>query len=134
MESQQAISNFKSSCKALVDTIPPGHHLTDAQELIVLSHLQVVESAIRASHIQQSIALSNPNVSGTENNPYIWEPADKQTLTALIMAKENGTHIEQYKGRWYVFEVSEDLLRWCRVLTKKEADTFYRQFLNTPRG
>jgi hypothetical protein len=53
MESRKAVSNFKSSCKALVDTIPPGHHLTDTQESIVLSNLQVIESAIRISHIQR---------------------------------------------------------------------------------
>jgi len=67
MESRKAVSNFKSSCKALVDTIPPGHHLTDAQESIVLSNLQVVESAIRFSHIQQSIAVYDPNTSGTKH-------------------------------------------------------------------
>ncbi len=66
MESRKAVSNFKSCCKALVDIIPPGHHLTDAQESIVLSNLQVVESAIRVSHIQQSIAVYNPNASGTK--------------------------------------------------------------------
>jgi len=69
MESRKAVSNFKSSCKALVDTIPPGHHLTDTQESIVLSNLQVIESAIRISHIQQSIAVCNPNASGTKHNP-----------------------------------------------------------------
>jgi len=69
MESRKAVSNFRSCCKALVDIIPPGHHLTDAQESIVLSNLQVVESAIRVSRLQQSIAVYNPNRSGTENNP-----------------------------------------------------------------
>jgi hypothetical protein len=68
MESRKAVSNFKSCCKALVDIIPPGHHLTDAQESIVLSNLQVVESAIRVSHLQQTIAVYNPNASGTENH------------------------------------------------------------------
>ena len=53
MEPQQAVRNFKSCCEALVDTIPPGHHLTDTQESIVLSNLQVIESAIRISHIQR---------------------------------------------------------------------------------
>ena len=69
MESRKAVSNFKSSCKALVDTIPPGHHLTDAQESIVLSNLQVVESAIRVSHLQQIIAASHANVSGAKHHP-----------------------------------------------------------------
>ena len=69
MEPQQAVRNFKSCCEALVDTIPPGHHLTDAQELTILSNLQVVESAIRVSHIQQSIAVYDPNTSGTKHNP-----------------------------------------------------------------
>ena len=69
MESRKAVNNFKSCCKALVDTIPPGHHLTDAQESIVLSNLQVVESAIRVSHIRQSTAVYNPNTSSTEHNP-----------------------------------------------------------------
>src|SRR6266568_6830544 len=67
MESRKAVSQFKSSCKALVDTIPPAHHLSDAQESIVLSNLQVVESAIRFSHIQQSIAVYDPNTSGTKH-------------------------------------------------------------------
>jgi hypothetical protein len=69
MESRKAVSNFKSCCKALIGTIPPGHHLTEAQEMIVLSNLQVVESAIRVSHIQQSMAVYDPSASGTENNP-----------------------------------------------------------------
>lgn len=69
MESRKAVSNFKSCCKALVETISPGHPLTDAQESIVLSNLQVVESAIRVGHIEQSIAVHNPNASGTEHNP-----------------------------------------------------------------
>jgi hypothetical protein len=66
MESRKAVSNFKSCCKALIDTIPPGHHLTEAQESTVLCNLQVLETAIRVSHIQQSLALYNPNASGTE--------------------------------------------------------------------
>jgi hypothetical protein len=69
MESRKAVSKFKSSCKALVDTIPPGHHLTDAQELSVLSTLHVVESAIRVSHLEQGITAYNPNAGGTKNNP-----------------------------------------------------------------
>jgi len=69
MESQKAVSNFRSCCKALVDTIPPGHHLTDLQESIVLSNLQVVESAIRVSHIQQSTAVDHPNTSRAVNHP-----------------------------------------------------------------
>ena len=69
MESRKAVSNFKSCCKALVETIPPGHHLTDAQESIVLANLQVVESAIRVSHMQQSIAAHNSKPCGTEHNP-----------------------------------------------------------------
>ncbi len=69
MESRTAVSNFKSCCKALIDTIPPGHHLTEAQEMTVLSNLQVVESAIRVSHIQQSMAVYDPSASGIENHP-----------------------------------------------------------------
>ena len=67
MESRKAVNNFKSCCKALVDTIPPGHHLTNAQESIVLANLQVVESAIRVSHIQKSIPVCNPKTRGTED-------------------------------------------------------------------
>jgi hypothetical protein len=69
MESRKVLSNFKSCCRALVEIIPPGHHLTNAQELIVLSNLQVVESAIRVSHIRQSKAVYNPGASGTESKP-----------------------------------------------------------------
>ena len=69
MESRKAVSNFQSCCKALVEIIPPGHHLTDLQESIVLSNLQVLESAIRVSHLQESTAVYHPNPSGAENNP-----------------------------------------------------------------
>jgi len=69
MESRKAVSNFKSCCKALVDTIPPGHHLTDEQESIVLSNLQVVESALRVSHIQLSSAVYDPTASGAKHTP-----------------------------------------------------------------
>ena len=81
----------------------------------------------------EEILATKDRISIGGQRPYIWKVADKHTLATLIKAKDNGTHLEQYKGRWYLFEVSEDLLRWCRVLTKKEADTFYGQDLNTPR-
>jgi hypothetical protein len=84
MESRKAVSNFKSCCKALVDMIPPGHHLTDAQESIVLSNLQVVESAIRVSHIQQSIAVYNPNAGGTEKSAY---PPRRLKMEVLVRWK-----------------------------------------------
>jgi len=81
----------------------------------------------------EEILATKDRISIGGQRPYIWKVADEHTLATLIKAKDNGTHLEQYKGRWYLFEVSGDLLRWCRVLTKKEADTFYGQDLNTPR-
>ena len=39
--------------------------------------------------------------------PYIWKPADEHTFARLMMGKDNGIHLEQYKGRWYVFEVGQ---------------------------
>ena len=63
--------------------------------------------------------------------PYIWRPAGEHTLAKFMIGKNNGIHLEQYKGRWYVFEVGEGQLRWCRVLTQHEAVTFYRQYFDT---
>ena len=80
METRQVVSNFKSSCKALIDVIPPGHCLTDAQESIVLSNLQVVESAIRISHMQRSIAVYNPDASESEHNPCSTRPLKIEVL------------------------------------------------------
>jgi hypothetical protein len=53
MGSDRAISNFKSCCKALVDSVSPGRPLTRGQELTVLSYLLVVESALLVSHTQE---------------------------------------------------------------------------------
>ncbi len=53
MGSERAISNFKSCCKALVDSVSPGRPLTKGQELTVLSYLLVVESALVVSHTQE---------------------------------------------------------------------------------
>jgi hypothetical protein len=50
MESLKAVSNFKSCCKVLVETVRPGHPLSKKQEMIVLSYLLVVESALQVSH------------------------------------------------------------------------------------
>ena len=50
MGSERAISNFKSCCKALVDSVSPGRPLTKGQELAVLSYLLVVKSALLVSH------------------------------------------------------------------------------------
>ena len=80
MESRQAVSNFKSCCEALIETIPPGHHLTKSQELIVLSNLHVVESAIRVSHIRPGMAVYNPSSVGTENNTWTTGPLKMEIL------------------------------------------------------
>ena len=53
MGSEQAISNFKSCCKALVDSVSPGRPLTKGQEMTVLSYLLVVESALVVSHTHE---------------------------------------------------------------------------------
>jgi hypothetical protein len=129
MESRKAVSNFKSSCKALVDTIPPGHHLTDAQESIVLSNLQVVESAIRVSHIQQIIAASNPDASGTKHHPgstrrkmevlVRWKCFCIAPLESCSFCRDSG-HID----RW----TPADLLKYVKnrtylVLARRDAET-----------
>ena len=50
MNSLKAVSNFTSCCKVLVETVRPGHALTKKQEMIILSYLLVVESALLVSH------------------------------------------------------------------------------------
>ena len=50
MDSLKAVNNFKSSCKVLVKAVQPGHPLTKKQEMIILSYLLVVESALMVSH------------------------------------------------------------------------------------
>ena len=82
----------------------------------------------------EEILATNDRISIGGQRPYMWKPADKQTLANLIKARYNGIHLEQYKGRWYVFEVSEGQLRWCRVLTQHEATTFYSQYFDTSTG
>ena len=83
-----------------------------------------------AEDVQEILATKDHIAIGGQR-PYIWKPADEHTLAKLMMGKDNGIHLEQYKGRWYVFEVGQEQLRWCRVLTQHEAVTFYRQYFDT---
>ena len=76
-----------------------------------------------AEDVEEILATKDQIAIGGQR-PYIWKPADKHTLATLMMGKDNGIHLEQYKGRWYVFEVGQGQLRWCRVLTQHEAATF----------
>jgi hypothetical protein len=50
MNSLKAVSDFTSSCKVLVEAVRPGRPLTKKQEMIILSYLLVVESALLVSH------------------------------------------------------------------------------------
>jgi hypothetical protein len=50
MNSLKAVSDFTSCCKVLVEAVRPGHPLTKKQEMIILSYLLVVESALLVSH------------------------------------------------------------------------------------
>ena len=83
-----------------------------------------------AEDVEEILATKDQIAIGGQR-PYIWKPADKHTLANLMMGKDNGIHLEQYKERWYVFEVGQGQLRWCRVLTQHEAATFYRQYFDT---
>ena len=122
MESRKAVSNFKSCWKALIDTIPPGHRLTDAQELIVLSNLQVVESAIQVSHIQQSTAVYNPNASGTEHNPCSTKRLKMEVLIRWrchLCSQPQEAHCDGCNGKGYIERwVPYLLLNDVRALVK----------------
>ena len=83
-----------------------------------------------AEDVEEILATKDQIAIGGQR-PYIWKPTHKHTLATLMMGKDNGIHLEQYKGRWYVFEVGQGQLRWCRVLTQHEAATFYRQYFDT---
>jgi hypothetical protein len=74
---------------------------------------------------------TNDTISVDERRPSIWRPSEERTLAEAIKEKYDGTHLELYKGVWYVFEVAEGHLRWCRRLTEHEATIFYRQYLNS---
>jgi hypothetical protein len=56
------------------------------------------------------------------------------TIGQRIRVESTGIHLEECKGRWYVFEVHEGHLRWCRALTQYEAVTFYRHYLKIPES
>ncbi len=81
----------------------------------------------------EEILTSNDRISIGGRRPVIWK-VEEPTIARRIKAKYSGVHLEECKGRWYVFEVSDGRLLWCRMLPKHEALEFYRQHVNSPQA
>jgi hypothetical protein len=91
---------------------------------------------VEMSHAEDAEEILNTKdrISISGQRPNIWKPSEERTLADAIKEKYNGIHLERCKDIWYVFEVSEHHLRWCRRLTPLEAMTFYRQYLDSSPG
>ncbi len=81
----------------------------------------------------EEILTTNDRISIGGRRPNIWK-VDAPTIGQRIRAEYTGTHLEECRGRWYVFQVRDGHLQWCRMLPKHEAVTFYRQYLDRTEG
>jgi RNA recognition motif-containing protein len=77
----------------------------------------------------EEILTSNDRISIGGRRPLIWK-VEAPTIGQRIKDEYSGIHLEECKGRWYVFQVRDGRLRWCRSLPKYEAMRFYRQCLD----
>lgn len=75
----------------------------------------------------EEILTTKDRISIGGRRPNIWKATEDVTIGQRIRAEYAGTHLEHCKNRWYVFEVRDGHLRWCRMLTQHEAVAFYRQ-------
>ena len=58
--------------------------------------------------------------------PHIWQVSE--TIGEVIHAKRHGLHVEKCNGKWYVFQLDEGHLQWCREFAKEDdARHYYRQ-------
>ena len=92
----------------------------------------VVEMA--CSEDVEEILTSTDRISIGGRRPNIWKATEESTIGQRIKAEYTGIHLEECKGRWYVFEVRHARLLWCRTLPQHEAATFYRQYLDHSKG
>jgi RNA recognition motif-containing protein len=79
----------------------------------------------------EEILTSNDRISIGGRRPNIWK-VEASSIGQRIKEECSGIHLEECKGRWYVFQVRDGRLQWCRRLPKHEAITFYRQYLTPP--
>ena len=82
----------------------------------------------------EEILTTKDHISIGGIRPNIWKATEHSTIGQRIKTEYTGIHLEQCKGRWYVFEVWDGHLRWCRMLTKRDATAFYRQYLEASQG
>jgi hypothetical protein len=82
----------------------------------------------------EEILTTKDRISIGGRRPNIWKAAEYPTIGERIKAEHTGIYLEECKGRWYVFEVRDDHLLWCRMLPRHKAVTFYRQYLNRSEG
>ena len=78
----------------------------------------------------EEILTTKDRISIGGRRPNIWKATEDATIGQRIKAEYTGIHLEECKGRWYVFEVRDGHLLWCCMLTQQEAATFYRQYLD----
>jgi RNA recognition motif-containing protein len=81
----------------------------------------------------EEILTSNDRISVGGRRPVIWK-VEEPTIARRIKAKYTGVHLEESKGRWYVFQVREGRLLWCWMLPKHEALELYRHYVNSPEA
>jgi hypothetical protein len=77
----------------------------------------------------EEILTTRDRLSIGGRRPIIWK-VEAPTIGERIKQEHSGIHLEECKGRWYVFQVSHGHLQWCRMLPKHEAVRFYRQYLD----
>jgi len=58
--------------------------------------------------------------------PHIWQA--KRNLADVIHTEHIGIYLRRWKTTWYVFELQQEQLRWCRAFTSQaEAEQFRKQ-------
>jgi hypothetical protein len=82
----------------------------------------------------EEILTTHDRISIGGQRPNIWKATEGPTIGQRIKAEYTGIHLEECKGRWYLFEVRDGRLKWCRSLTQHQATTFYSQYLDRSKA
>jgi hypothetical protein len=71
----------------------------------------------------EEILESKDRISIGGRRPNIWKATEASTIGYRIRAKYGGVHLEACDGKWYVYEMHEGHLLWCRSLSQKDGAT-----------
>jgi RNA recognition motif-containing protein len=121
-------STTDKDLRNVFERVGPVLHAKVVHDLNGHSIVGIVEMSC-AEDVEE-ILTTNDRISIGGRRPNIWK-VEAPTIGQRIKEEFSGIHIEECKNRWYVFQVRDGRLQWCRMLPKDKAVRFYQQYVDS---